>query len=161
VQRNLHSAIDNAYKDMQNSLHMRRRSFTGGFFMSRFTAGELEVMRILWEHGELKPSEIQKLFPRPIKNAALRSYLTILVEKGHLVRRSKGKAFCYRPKTKRESTFRSALHDLVNTFCGGSTGALLCHLLAKEKLSPDELMDLQRMAQEQLKSSGSSKEIQS
>ena len=68
--------------------------------MARFTAGEIEVMRILWEHGELKPAELQKLFPRPIKDAALRSYLTILVDKGHLRRRSKGKAFYYRPKTK-------------------------------------------------------------
>ena len=117
--------------------------------MARFTAGEMEVMRILWEHGELKPAEIQKHFPRPIKNAALRSYLTILVEKGHLVRRGKGKAFYYRPKTKRESTFRSMLGELVNTFCGGSSEALLCHLLAKEKLSPEELLELQRMAQEQ------------
>jgi BlaI family transcriptional regulator, penicillinase repressor len=117
--------------------------------MPRFTAGELEVMRILWERGELKPAEIQEHFPRPIKNAALRSYLTILVEKGHLVRRSRGKAFYYRPKTQRVSTFRSMLGDLVDTFCGGSTEALLCHLLAKEKLSPQELLQLQRMAQEQ------------
>ncbi len=116
--------------------------------MSRFTAGELEVMRILWEQGELKPAEIQKRFSRPIKNAALRSYLTILVEKGHLLRRNKGRAFYYRPKTKRESTFRSMLGELVNTFCGGSSEALLCHLLAKEKLSPEELLNLQRLAQD-------------
>jgi BlaI family transcriptional regulator, penicillinase repressor len=117
--------------------------------MAQFTAGEMEVMRILWEHGELKPADIQKHFPRPIKNAALRSYLTILVEKGHLARRSKGKAFYYRPKTRRESTFRTMLGELVNTFCGGSSEALLCHLLAKEQLSTDELLELQRMAQEQ------------
>ena len=30
--------------------------------MPRFTAGELEVMRILWEHGEMKPAEIQAHF---------------------------------------------------------------------------------------------------
>jgi len=30
--------------------------------MARFTAGEMEVMRILWEQGELKPAEIQKHF---------------------------------------------------------------------------------------------------
>ena len=117
--------------------------------MARFTAGEMEVMRILWEQGELKPAEIQKRFPRSIKNAALRSYLTILVEKGHLLRRSKGKAFYYRPKTRRESTFRTMLGELVNTFSGGSSEALLCHLLAKEQLSTDELLELQRMAQEQ------------
>jgi BlaI family penicillinase repressor len=123
--------------------------------MARFTAGEMEVMRILWEHGELKPSEIQKRYPRPIKNAALRSYLTILVEKGHLVRRCKGKAFYYRPKTKRESTFRAMLNELVATFCGGSRETLLCHLLSKEKLSPEELLDLQRTAQERPESSTS------
>lgn len=117
--------------------------------MSRFTVGEIEVMRILWEHGELKPAEIQRHFSRPIKNAALRSYLTILVEKGHLARRAKGKAFYYRSKTKRESTFRSMLGDLVDTFCDGSSEALLCHLLAKEKLSEEELLELQRVAQEE------------
>ncbi len=116
--------------------------------MAHFTAGEMEVMRILWEHGELKPAEIQEHFPRPIKNAALRSYLTILVEKGHLARRGKGNAFYYRPKTKRESAFRSMLSDLVNTFCNGSIEPLLCHLLAKEKLSQEELLELQRLAQE-------------
>ena len=117
--------------------------------MARFTPGEMEVMRILWEHGELKPSEIQGRFSRPIKNAALRSYLSILHAKGHVTRRRRGNAFYYRPKTKRDSTFRSMLGELVNTFCDGSIEALLCRLLAKEKLSQEELLDLQRMAQEQ------------
>ena len=117
--------------------------------MARFTPGEMEVMRILWEQGELKPAEIQGRFPRPIKNAALRSYLSILHAKGHVARRRRGNAFYYRPKTKRESTFRSMLVDLVDTFCNGSTEALLCRLLAKEKLSPEELLELQRVAQEQ------------
>ncbi len=55
--------------------------------MPRFTKGELEIMRILWQHGELKPAEIQERFPWKIKNPSLRSYLTILVEKGHVLRR--------------------------------------------------------------------------
>ena len=117
--------------------------------MARFTPGEMEVMRILWEHGELKPSEIQERFPRPIKNAALRSYLSILHAKGHVIRRRRGNAFYYRAKTKCESTFRSMLSDLVNTFCDGSIEALLCRLLAKENLSQEELLELQRMAKEQ------------
>ena len=59
--------------------------------MSRFTQGELEVMRILWEHGELKPAEIHAHFPRKINNPSLRSYLAILLEKGHVVRAPGGK----------------------------------------------------------------------
>jgi BlaI family penicillinase repressor len=125
--------------------------------MSRLTSGEFEIMQILWDHGELKPAEIQKHCSRPIKNAALRSYLTILVDKGHLKRRAIGKAFYYRPKTKRESVFRSMLRDLIDTFCGGSSEALLCHLMAKEKLSSEELIELQRVAQSKSTPANSSK----
>jgi BlaI family transcriptional regulator, penicillinase repressor len=125
--------------------------------MARFTPGEMDVMRILWDVGELKPSEIQDRFPRPIKNAALRSYLSILHAKGHVTRRRRGNAFFYRAKTPRESTFRSMLGELVDTFCDGSVEALLCRLLAKERLSPEELLELQRMAQEQPASDSSEK----
>ena len=48
--------------------------------MTQFTSGEMTVMRILWEHGELKPAEIHAHFPRDIKNASLRSYLAILLD---------------------------------------------------------------------------------
>jgi BlaI family penicillinase repressor len=114
--------------------------------MSRFTPGELAVMRILWQHGELKPAEIQKEFPRQIKNPALRSYLAILVEKGHVTRRRKGKAYHYRAKTRRESTFRTMLRELVDSCFEGSTEALLCRLIQIEKLSDEELMELRRLA---------------
>ena len=59
--------------------------------MSRFTSGEIKVMRILWEHGELKLAELQAQFPEPIKNPALRSYLTTLVEKRPCDPASRGK----------------------------------------------------------------------
>lgn len=115
--------------------------------MAQFTAGELEVMRILWEHGPQKPAEILEKFPREIKNPALRSYLSILLEKGHVTRRQKGKAFYYRAKTKQTSAFRSRLQELVDTFCEGSTESLLMNLIRRENLSEAELLDLKRLAE--------------
>ena len=115
--------------------------------MPRFTRGELAVMRILWKHGELKPADIQEEFPREIKNSALRSYLSILLQKGHVTRRRKGKAYYYKAKTKRESTFRSMLRELVDTCCDGSTEALLCRLIRSEDLSEKELLELKRLAE--------------
>jgi len=53
------------------------------------------------------------------------------------------------------------LGDLVDTFCDGSSEALLCHLLAKERLSPEELLELQRMAQQQPTPSNSSRRAKS
>ena len=44
-------------------------------------------MRLLWEHGELKPGELQDRFPEPIKNPELRSYLTTLARTADVRRR--------------------------------------------------------------------------
>ncbi len=116
--------------------------------MPRFTKGELEIMRILWKHGELKPAEIQQRFPWKIQNSSLRSYLSILLEKGRVVRRRIGKAYFYRAKTRRESTFRNMLRDLTRICCNGSVQALLCQLIRSEKLSKEDLLELKRIAEE-------------
>ena len=116
--------------------------------MPRFTQGELEVMRILWTRGELKPAEIHEHFPRKIKNPSLRSYLAILLDKGHVVRRRVGKAYYYRAKTRRESTFRSMLRDLTRVCCDGSVETLLCQLIRAQKLSGADLLELKRLSEE-------------
>jgi len=114
--------------------------------MSSFTPGELSVMQILWKHGEMKPSEIQEHFPEPIKNPALRSYLSILLRKGHVTRRMQGKAYFYKAVTRQHSAFRRSLRKMIDTYCDGSTEALLMSLIRSEKLSEDELLKLKRLA---------------
>jgi predicted transcriptional regulator len=116
--------------------------------MSRFTPGEMRVMQLLWAHGELKPAELQSLYPEPIKNPALRSFLKILVEKGHVTRRKVGKAYLYKARTPRQRAFSTMLADLVETFCAGSVEELLLALVRKEKLSEQDLLELKRLADE-------------
>jgi BlaI family penicillinase repressor len=113
------------------------------------TTGELDVIRILWEHGELKPAQIQSHFPRPIKNAALRSYLSILLEKGHVTRRQVGKAYFYKAKTKRESAFFRTLKEIINSYCEGSPQSLVMALIKSQRLSEAELLRLKRLAEEE------------
>jgi predicted transcriptional regulator len=126
--------------------------------MPRFTPGELKVMRLLWEHGELKPAELQQRFPDTIKNPALRSYLTTLVAKGHVTRRRVGKAYYYKPATRARSAFRTMLDELVETYCGGSVSALVMNLIKTEKLSEADLLELKRLADEQPGSPASARE---
>jgi BlaI family transcriptional regulator, penicillinase repressor len=114
--------------------------------MPRFTPGELRVMKLLWEHGELKPGELQDQFPEPIKNPALRSYLTTLLEKGHVVRRRVGRAYYYKAVTRSRSAFRTMLGELVDTYCGGSIQALVMNIIRAERLSEQELLKLKQLA---------------
>ena len=97
-------------------------------------------------HGELKPAHLQKRFPEPIKNPAIRSYLTTLLEKGHVTRRLVGKAYFYKPTTRSRSAFRSMLGELVDAYCGGSVQALVMNIIRSEKLSADDLLALKRLA---------------
>ena len=121
--------------------------------MATLTPGELNVMRLLWQHGEMKPAEIQKRFPEPIKNPALRSYLTILVGKGHVARRKVGKVYFYKAVTRQSSAFRSVVRELVDDYCDGSVTALMLGVIQAEKLSPDDLAELQRLATQEPASS--------
>jgi len=114
--------------------------------MPKFTRGELETMQVLWDLGEAKPSEIQAAFPRPIKNPALRSYLTILLDKGHVTRRKVGKAYYYRAKTPREPAFQDMVRGIAETFCEGSAEGLMVRMIKSQKLTEEQLLRLKRIA---------------
>ncbi len=114
--------------------------------MPQFTPGELSVMRILWDCGELKPGEIQERFPEPIKNPALRSYLKILLDKGHVSRRMVGKAYFYKATTRQQTAFRSTLREILEAYCDGSAKSLIMNLIRNENLSEAELLELKRLA---------------
>ena len=95
----------------------------------------------------MKPAEIHRRFPRRIRNSSLRSYLSILLEKGHVARRRVGKAYYYHAKTRRESTLRTMLDELTRICCDGSVESLLCQLIRFEKLSEDDLIELKRLSE--------------
>ncbi len=125
--------------------------------MKSFTPGELEVMQVLWRHGSLKPAEILEHLDRPLTNPALRSVLRVLMEKGHVTRQKKGKAYFYRSKNSAPTAFRKMAGRLAEIFCGGSSLELIAQLIKAEKLSPDDIQKLQELAEEDDASDRSSK----
>lgn len=114
--------------------------------LNAFTPAELEVMQVLWKYGELKPAEILDRLERSTSNPALRSVLRILTEKGHLVRRMQGKAFFYKPKRSRNKALKNLTRSLSDIFCGGSPAALIAHMIKTEKLSDEEILELEAAA---------------
>jgi len=115
--------------------------------MKRLTDGELEVMQVLWRHGSLKPAEIQAHFPRPIQNAALRSVLLVLLDKGHVTRRKEGKAYYYEARTRRQRTLGQTVRRLAEVFSGGSAAALIAQMIETTELTAGEIEELKRLAE--------------
>lgn len=112
----------------------------------RLTPGELKVMRLLWKHGEMKPPEIADFYEPPIKNAALRACLAVLVDKKHVSRKREGRAFYYKAITPQQRAYKSMLSELIDNFCDGSARQLMLNLVEQEKLSKDDLRELKRFA---------------
>ncbi len=116
--------------------------------MAELNKNELECMRILWGLGPSKPAEIEAAFGWPIENATLRSALRQLVEKGQSKRRKVGKAFVYRAAAGRGRTLSKMSRRMAQVFTGGSTAGLIMELLKSESLSPEEIAELRRIAEE-------------
>jgi len=116
--------------------------------MQDLNQNELEVMRILWEHGPLKPAAIQEEFSWPIENATLRSVLAVLMDKGHVTRRRNGKAYFYRARSGRRRGLARMAERMAQVFAGGSTTDLIAQLIRIERLSAVEIEELRRIASE-------------
>ena len=118
----------------------------GKEFQADLNPTELEALGILWGDSPLKPAQIQAAFSYPIENATLRSVLRGLVEKGFLKRERDGKAYFYRPAKAARTVRRKLTERLAGVFAEGSRLGLIAQLIQDEKLTPEQLKELQDLA---------------
>jgi len=114
--------------------------------MPDLNKNELEALRILWDRGSLKPVQIQEIFSWNIDNGTLRSVLRVLMDKGYVERRKKGKAFFYRARGSRHGVLSGMIQRLAHVFAGGSTAGLIAELIKSEKLKKEEIEELKQIA---------------
>jgi BlaI family penicillinase repressor len=107
---------------------------------------ELEVLRILWELGELKPAEIQSHFSWLIENATLRSVLVNLVEKKHITRRLQGKAYYYAARVPKATLLQNMIQTLARVFAGGSHEELVVQLMETSDIKPADIKLIRQTA---------------
>jgi len=107
---------------------------------------EIEALRILWKEGELKPAEIQTEFSWPIDNGTLRSALANLVEKKHITRKQRGKAFYYAARLPKSTLLQKFMHQLAHVFAGGSYHELVAQLVETADIKPADLLLLRQAA---------------
>jgi predicted transcriptional regulator len=97
-------------------------------------------MDVLFARGEATVLQIGQELPDPPTPMAVRRMLHILVEKGHLKRRTEGREVVYAPRQAKMKAGTNALERVLETFFDGSLAeALAAHLVSrKETLSEEE-----------------------
>src|SRR5436305_15176250 len=86
-------------------------------------------MDVVYRRGHATAAEIRDQLPDPPVDAAVRTLLRILEEKGHLRHEKDGPRHIYYPTTPRSVAQRSAIRHLVGTFFDGSRAAAVAALL--------------------------------
>jgi predicted transcriptional regulator len=108
---------------------------------------EREVMDIVHELAEATATQIQECMADPPTNAAVRSILRILVEKGHVTFTQDGPRYVYSASVSGERARESAMRHVLRTFFGGSVEGAVAALLELDEsaFSPAERTRLKKM----------------
>lgn len=111
---------------------------------------ERQIMDVVYQLGEASVNEVLEQLSDPPSRTAVRTFLRILEEKGHLTHRTRGREYIYRPKKPRRAAGRSAVRRVVQTFFGGSLEEAVANYLSdpKTEIPEDELRRLEALIRE-------------
>ena len=105
------------------------------------TRREREIMDILHRRGRATAHEVMADLADPPSYSAVRTFLRLLEERGHVRHEQDGPRYVYTPTVARREAQRSAIAHLVDTFFDGSVEDAVASLVesSKPKLSAQEL----------------------
>jgi len=105
------------------------------------TRREREIMDILHRRGRATAHEVLDDLADPPSYSAVRTFLRLLEERGHVRHEQDGPRYVYTPTVARREAQRSAMAHLVETFFDGSVEDAVATLVeaSKPKLSAQEL----------------------
>ena len=119
-----------------------------------FREGELDFMKVLWALGEATPEEIQNALKgvgRKLTGGSIRNVLVVMIEKGYVTRRKKGKGYLYKAKVAEEHAKKFMLQNLLEKAFGGSESHMIATLLQNREVRKEEIDEIKRLIENQKK----------
>ncbi|MGY8767186.1 MAG: BlaI/MecI/CopY family transcriptional regulator [Pirellulales bacterium] len=110
------------------------------------TAGELEVLKLLWEQGPMTVRDVLTVLNQQRERAytSVMSLMNVMADKNLVTRQPHGRAFLYEAIKPREKTLNSIVGELLGRAFEGSASSLVAHLLEQSKPSEDEMQEIRR-----------------
>lgn len=97
--------------------------------LPRLSGRERQIMEIVFSKGEATATDVLETLPDAPTRTAVRTFLRILEEKGHLKHTKRGREFVYQPTRRRDREGKSAFLRVLATFFDGSLEkAVAAHL---------------------------------
>ncbi len=111
------------------------------------TERELEILKILWDHGEASVREVYEEMSRsaPIVQNTVQAFLRTMESKGLVRHRVEGRTFMYKPLLKRDQANKKLMSRVLQSVFDGAIDQLVQSAFAVRKPTDDELQRLERM----------------
>jgi BlaI family penicillinase repressor len=112
---------------------------------TKLSRRERQIMDIVYTLGNASATQVMEIMSDAPSRTAVRTFLRILEQKGHLKHTKKGREFVFQPTQARKRVGKSTFNRVLNTFFDGSLiNAVAIHLSdPNNKLSEDELKCLE------------------
>src|SRR5271155_2577239 len=109
------------------------------------TPGELRLLQVLWRirEGAIEDIVLASGEDPPPNYKTVQAWLRIMERKGQVDHRQEGRAFVFRPLIDRSDLHRLSIRNLVARYFTGSRSELLVALLSDERISREELRELE------------------
>lgn len=116
----------------------------------RIGEGELAVMEVLWADAPLTAAEVaDRVDPaRGWSAHTVKTMLGRLLAKGVLTHEEDGRRYLYRPVVARDTYAGAESRKLVDRLFGGRAAPLVAHLAGEDRLSADDLDELEALIRE-------------
>jgi predicted transcriptional regulator len=111
------------------------------------TDSELEILQLLWQHGECSVRQINDLLNqrRDVGYTTTLKIMQIMNDKGLVDRNADQRVHLYKARLKENKTKKNLLNDFIETAFNGSAQAMVMHALGNHKPSKQELEEIKEI----------------
>lgn len=115
----------------------------------KLSPANLEIMKVVWEKGEVTINEVVAVINAKRKNKIRRTTVQVqmnrLEDYGWLKHTEKGRAYVYMAVVEKQKTRREILEDIKNRVFGGSRAELVKCLIEDTEVTPEEIKELRAL----------------
>jgi len=115
----------------------------------KLSPANLEIMKIVWDKGNVTVNEVAKAINARRKNKVRRTTVQVqmnrLEDYGWLRHTEKGRTYVYSAVVEKQKTRREILEDIKNRVFGGSRAELVKCLIEDADVTPKEIRELREL----------------
>ncbi len=108
---------------------------------------ELEILKVVWQ---IEPANVRQVrdslaMVRDLAYTTVMTVMSIMTDKGYLTRKKDGRSYVYKAVYREQKASRNILQDVIDRVFGGSTTAVMQHLLETSESGDEELKQIRSL----------------